>query len=46
MKTRKPRQTHSAEFKAKVGLEAVQGVKSAHEIAQAHAVHPVLSSST
>lgn len=42
MKTVKPRQTHSAEFKAKVGLEAVQGVKSVHEIAQAHGVHPVL----
>ena len=32
---------HSAEFKAKVGLEAVKGVKTINEIGQAYGVHPV-----
>lgn len=38
--TRK-RSTYSPEFKAKIGLEAVRGVKTINEIAQAHGVHPV-----
>lgn len=38
----KKRRVHSAEFKAKVGLEAVRGVKTINEIAQEHDVHPQL----
>jgi transposase len=40
----KKRKVHSAEFKAKVGLEAVRGVKTVNEIAQLHGVHPVMVS--
>jgi transposase-like protein len=40
----KKRKVHTAEFKAKVGLEAVRGVKTMSEIAQAYGVHPVLVS--
>jgi transposase len=36
----KKRQTHGAEFKAKVGLEAIRGVKTVNEIAQQYGVHP------
>lgn len=35
------RKTFSAAFKAKVGLQAVRGVKTTNEIAQDHGVHPV-----
>jgi transposase len=35
------RRQHSAEFKARVALEAVRGVKTVSEIAQEHQVHPV-----
>jgi transposase-like protein len=38
----KKRRTHSADFKAKIGLEAVRGVKTINEIAQEHDVHPQL----
>ena len=38
----KKRRVHTAEFKAKVGLEAVRGVKTISEIAQAYGVHPVM----
>jgi transposase-like protein len=38
----KKRKVHSAEFKAKVGLEAVRGVKTISEIAQTYGVHPVM----
>ncbi|MEL3893085.1 IS3-like element ISPpu29 family transposase [Pseudomonas aeruginosa] len=38
----KKRKVHTAEFKAKVGLEAVRGVKTITEIAQAYGVHPQL----
>jgi transposase len=38
----KKRRVHTAEFKAKVGLEAVRGVKTVTEIAQEFGVHPVL----
>ena len=38
----KKRRVHTAEFKAKVGLEAVRGVKTVTEIAQDYGVHPVL----
>ena len=40
--TKKTRKTHGAEFKAKVGLEAVRGVKTINEIAQEYGVHPVI----
>ncbi len=35
------RKIYSPEFKAKVGLEALKGVKTINEIAQAYGVHPV-----
>lgn len=38
----KKRTSHAAEFKAKVGLEAIRGVKTTNEIGQQHGVHPVL----
>jgi transposase len=38
----KKRKMHSAEFKAKVGLEAVRGAKTINEIGQQYGVHPVL----
>lgn len=42
MSETKKRKVHKPEFKAKVGLEAVRGVKTISEIAQEHGVHPVL----
>ena len=42
----KKRKVHTAEFKAKVGLEAVRGVKTINEISQEFGVHPVHPSST
>ncbi len=41
MSESKKRRSHTAEFKAKVGLEAVRGVKTVSEIAQAYSVHPL-----
>jgi transposase-like protein len=41
MSERKQRAVHPPEFKAKVGLEAVRGVKTVNEIAQDYGVHPV-----
>lgn len=38
----KKRKTHTAEFKAKIGLEAVRGLKTVNEIAQEYSVHPVM----
>ena len=38
----KKRKVHTAEFKAKVGLEAVRGMKTISEIAQSFEVHPQL----
>ena len=35
------RKVFGAELKAKVGLEAIHGVKTINQIAQAHGVHPV-----
>jgi len=35
------RKTFSADFKAKVALEAIHGVKTLNEIAQEYEVHPV-----
>jgi transposase-like protein len=40
----KKRRVHTAEFKGKVALEAVRGVKTVTEIAQEYGVHPVLVS--
>ena len=36
------RKVHGAEFKAKVGMEAVRGVKTLNEIGQQYGVHPVV----
>jgi transposase len=41
MSETKKRKVHSAEFKAKVGLEAVRGIKTINEIGQEYTVHPV-----
>ena len=38
----KKRKVHSAEFKGKVGLEAVRRVETVNEIAQQHGVHPAM----
>ena len=38
----KKRRVRGAEFKAKIGLKAVRGVKTINEIAQEHNVHPQL----
>ncbi|MCP5248997.1 MAG: transposase [Candidatus Accumulibacter sp.] len=35
------RKVHTPEFKAKVGLEAVRGVKTINEIGREYGVHPV-----
>ncbi len=35
------RKTHSPEFKAKVAIEAIKGLKTASELASIHKVHPV-----
>lgn len=37
----KKRKVHSAELKAKVGLEAIRGLKTTNEIGQEYGVHPV-----
>jgi len=42
MSEAKKRKVHSAEFKAKVGLEALKSEKSINEIGQAYGVHPAL----
>lgn len=39
MSERRKRTVYSPEFKAKVGLDAVQGVKTINEIGQAYKVH-------
>ena len=41
MKTKTKRKRRSAAFKAKVGLEAVIGIKTVAQIARAYSVHPV-----
>ena len=38
----KKRKVHSADFKAKVGMEAVRGMKTLNEIGQEYGVHPVV----
>ena len=37
----KKRKFHLPQFKAKVGLEALAGMKTINQIAQEHGVHPV-----
>jgi len=41
MSTKTKRKKHSAAFKAKVGLEALMGIKTVAQIAREYAVHPV-----
>jgi transposase-like protein len=41
MNETKKRKTHLPQFKAKLGLEAVRGVKTVNQIAQECGVHPV-----
>jgi transposase-like protein len=38
---RRPRRNHSAEFKARIAKEALRGVQTIAEIAQANDLHPV-----
>lgn len=40
MSSSKSRKVHTPEFKSKVGLEALKGVKTLNEIAQEFGVHP------
>jgi len=40
MSESKKRNSYSSEFKAKVGLEAIRGMKTINEIAQEYGVHP------
>ena len=40
MREAKTRKYYSPEFKAKVGLEAVRGIKTINEIGQEYGVHP------
>ncbi len=37
----KKRKVHGPDFKAKVGLEAIRGLKTLNEIGQDYGVHPV-----
>ena len=39
--TKRKRRTHSPEFKARVALEALKGIKPIHEIAADNETHPV-----
>ena len=39
---KKQRRKHSAEFKARVALEAIRGVKTLSEIARDFEIHPVM----
>ncbi len=39
--TKRKRRTHSPEFKARVALEALKGIKPVHEIASDNEIHPV-----
>ena len=41
MREAKKRKVHALEFKAKVGLEALRGVRTINEIGQVYGVHPV-----
>ncbi len=37
----KKRKTHTPEFKVKVALDAIRGVKTAAELASQYQIHPV-----
>jgi transposase len=39
---KKHRRKHSAEFKARVALEAIKGMKTLSEIAREYEIHPVM----
>ena len=39
---KKQRRKHSAEFKARVALEAIKGLKTLSEIAREYEIHPVM----
>ena len=39
---KKPRRTFSAEFKAKIAIEAIKEIKTISELAQIHQIHPNL----
>jgi transposase len=39
---KKQRRKHTAEFKARVAIEAIQGLKTVSEIAKEYEVHPVM----
>ena len=39
---KKQRRKHTAEFKARVALEAIRGVKTLSEIARDYEIHPVM----
>ncbi len=41
---KKQRRKHSSEFKARVALEAIKGVKTVSEIAKEFEIHPVMVS--
>jgi len=41
---KKQRRKHSSEFKARVALEAIRGVKTVSEIAKEYDIHPVMVS--
>jgi transposase len=41
MMTKRKRRTHRPEFKARVALEALKGIKPIHEIAADNEIHPV-----
>ena len=41
---KKQRRKHSPEFKARVALEAIKGVKTVSQIAQEFEIHPVMVS--
>jgi len=38
---KKKRRTHSPEFKARVAMEALKGIKPVHQIASENEIHPV-----
>lgn len=38
---KRKRRTHSAEFKARIALEALKGIKTVSQIAQDEGIHPV-----
>lgn len=39
---KKQRRKHSPEFKARVALEAIKGIKTTSQIAQEYEIHPVM----